>query len=330
MKSSAARAQRGEAIELLDLHPATDHFLEQIVRGLSAPAKSLPTAFLYDERGSRLFDAICELPEYYPTRTELRIMRSRIGEMAEAAGPEALVIEWGSGSSVKTRMLLEHLVRPVAYVPVDISREHLVASAESLAARFPAVQVLPVCADFTRPFPVPEPAQPARRRVLYFPGSTIGNFVPEVATRLLGQMAEQVGPGGRLLIGVDLRKDPDVLQAAYDDAQGVTAQFNLNLLRRANRELGADFDLSGFRHEAIWDDELGRIEMRLVSLREQTVRIGGKRFSFAPEERIHTEDSHKYTLEGFEALAAEAGFVRDRVWTDPQRLFSVQAFHRPG
>lgn len=327
MKSSAARAP-SEAIDLVDLHPQTDTFLEQIVLGLSGPSKSLPTAFLYDERGSRLFEKICELPEYYPTRTELRIMRARIGEMAEAIGPQALIVEWGSGSSLKTRMLLEHLRDPAGYVPVDISREHLLASAEALAARFPRLAVLPVCADFTRPFPVPTPPQAPRRRVLYFPGSTIGNFEPAVAVELMRQMADQVGPGGGLLIGVDLRKDPEILEAAYDDAQGVTAQFNLNLLRRANRELGADFDLAGFRHEAVWDDALGRIEMRLVSLRAQTVRLGGRRFTFAEGERIHTEDSHKYTLEGFAELAARAGFRRDRVWTDPQRLFSVQSYTR--
>jgi L-histidine Nalpha-methyltransferase len=255
-------------------------------------------------------------------------MRARIGEMAEVVGPQALLVEWGSGSSVKTRLLLEHLHEPVAYVPVDISREHLLASAEALAARFPHVQVLPVCADFTRPFPVPTPARAERRRVLYFPGSTIGNFVPSVAVQLMKQMAEQVGPGGGLLIGVDLRKDPAVLEAAYDDAQGITAQFNLNLLRRANRELGADFDLGGFRHEAIWDDALGRIEMRLVSLRDQTVRVGGRRFKFRADERIHTEDSHKYTVESFTQLAARAGFHLEHVWADPQRLFSIQAYER--
>jgi dimethylhistidine N-methyltransferase len=328
MKSSAARVQPSAEIELLDLHPATDRSLAQVLEGLSQPHKSLPTAFLYDERGSRLFEAICNLPEYYPTRTELRIMRARIAEIAQAIGPEAMIVEWGSGSSLKTQLLLEHLSDPVAYVPVDISRGHLLASAGALAARFPRLQVLPVCADFTQPFGVPTPERAARRRVLYFPGSTIGNFEPAVAVELMRQMADQVGPGGGLLIGVDLRKDPEILEAAYDDAQGVTAQFNLNLLRRANRELGADFDLAGFRHEAVWDDALGRIEMRLVSLRAQTVRLGGRRFTFAEGERIHTEDSHKYTLEGFAELAARAGFRRDRVWTDPQRLFSIQSYTR--
>lgn len=330
MKSSAARTQPAEELALVDLEPATDRFLGEVLDGLSRASKALPTAFLYDQRGSQLFDAICELPEYYPTRTELRIMRAHIDEMSEEIGPRALLVEWGSGSSLKTRLLLKHLVDPVGYVPVDISRDHLQASAEALAARFPGLEVLPVCADFTRPFDVPAPAHTPRRRVLYFPGSTIGNFRPATAARLMHQMADEVGPGGGLLIGVDLRKDPERLQAAYDDAQGVTAQFNLNLLHRINRELGADFDVSSFRHEASYDRFEGRIEMRLVSLRPQTVKIGSRSFAFAEGERIHTEYSHKYTIEGFAELAGHAGFRRRHVWTDPERLFSVHAYTLEG
>lgn len=312
------------SLELLDLEPAVEQMARDVVEALSrSPQKELPTQYLYDERGSALFDKICELPEYYPTRTELAIMEQHAAAMATAAGPGALVIEYGSGSSVKTRRLLEQLEQPAGCVLVDISREHLLRSADELAARFPEVEVLPVCADFTTPFEIPTPAATVQSRVVYFPGSTIGNFLPSNATRLLQQMAEQVGPGGGLLIGTDLRKDPAMLEAAYNDAQGVTAAFNLNLLRRINRELSANFDLDGFRHEAIYDEELGRIEMLLLSRHAQEVTVAGQSFWLSAGETIRTEFSHKYAVEGFHRLAAKAGFAPQQVWTDPNSLFAV-------
>ena len=251
-------------------------------------------------------------------------MTDHVGRMAESLGPRVELVEYGSGSSIKTRRLLAALESPAAYVPVDISREHLVATAEALDHEFPGLEVLPVCADFTRPFEVPTPSRPTDRRAVYFPGSTIGNFEPEAATTLLRQMADECGSGGGILIGADLVKDPDVLRQAYDDAAGVTAAFDLNLLRRINRELQADFDLGAFEHRAPWDPEHQRIEMQLVSLRQQTVHIGDAAFEFMPGESIHTEYSHKYTLESFAELASGAGLEIAEVWTDREQWFSVQ------
>ncbi|MCX4247279.1 L-histidine N(alpha)-methyltransferase [Paraliomyxa miuraensis] len=327
--TAATTATTSTELDLVDLSPAIDRFRRDVIGALSrAPQRELPTQYLYDDRGSALFDRICELPEYYPTRTELAIMDRDAAAMAEAIGPGALIIEYGSGSSVKTRRLLEELRDAAGCVLVDISRDHLLRSAESLASCFPEVEILPVCADFTAPFDVPEPRVAARRRVVYFPGSTIGNFLPSQATRLLSQMAAQVGPGGGLLIGTDLRKDPAVLEAAYNDAQGVTAEFNLNLLRRINRELGANFELDGWRHQAIYDQELGRIEMLLVSGRAQVVEVGGQRFAFAAGESIRTEYSHKYAIDEFHRMARQAGFSAVKVWTDPKPLFAVHLLER--
>lgn len=320
---TAATAQRLDP-DLLDLAPAVEQLRRDVLEALGRrPQKELPTQYLYDARGSALFDRICDLPEYYPTRTELGIMERDAAAMARGIGLQALVIEYGSGSSVKTRRLLEALREPAGCVLVDISREHLLRSASRLAASFPHVEVLPVCADFTAPFAVPRPQAAVRRRVVYFPGSTIGNFLPEAATRLLRQMATQVGPGGGLLIGTDLQKDPAVLEAAYNDAQGVTAAFNKNLLRRINRELGADFRLDAFEHRAIYDAERGRIEMLLISREVQEVRVAGRRFAFATGETIRTEYSHKYTIDGFHRMAGGAGWRAEDVWVDPQALFAV-------
>lgn len=311
-------------LDLVDLSPAIDRFRRDVVEALSRqPQRELPTQYLYDERGSQLFDRICELPEYYPTRTELSIMEHDAPAMAEAIGSGALIVEYGSGSSIKTHRLLEQLPDAAGCVLVDISRGHLMRSAEALAARFPQVEILPVCADFTALFDVPTPQRAVQRRVVYFPGSTIGNFLPGQATHLLRQMADQVGPGGGLLIGTDLRKDRAVLEAAYNDSQGVTAEFNLNLLRRINRELKADFRLDAWKHRAIYDEELGRIEMHLVSRREQRVEVGGRSFGFSRDQTIRTEYSHKYAIEGFHRMAGNAGFAPVKVWTDPEELFAV-------
>ena len=296
----------------------------EVLASLQAPDKWLSSMYFYDERGSQLFDDICELPEYYPTRTELGIMKANIREICDALGPRAMLIEYGSGSSVKIRTLLAHMEQPAAYVPVEISKEHLVASAEALAADFQDIEIIPVCADFTGEYELPESSRKAERNVVYFPGSTIGNFDPEDALDLLKNMRRDAGHGGGVLIGVDLEKDAATLERAYDDAAGVTATFNLNVLTRLNRELDADFDLENFRHKAIWNDELHRIEMHLVSLRAQAVHIDGVRIDFAAGETIHTESSYKYTLERFAALAGRAGLAVKNVWQDAEKLFSVQ------
>jgi dimethylhistidine N-methyltransferase len=311
------------SLDLCDLSPERERFLADVLAGLAQDPKTLPCKYFYDERGSALFDRICTLPEYYPTRTELAILRRHAGAMAAALGPRCLLVEYGSGSSTKTRLLLDRLAAPAAYVPVDISREHLLHSAQALAAHYPALRVIPVCADFTQPFALPE-VSGAARVVGYFPGSTIGNFAPAEARKFLASVAEQCGAGGALLIGVDLEKPRSVLEPAYDDARGVTAEFNRNLLRRVNRELGGDFDLAAFDHRAFWNAALGRVEMHLVSRRDQVVHLAGRTIPFAKGESIHTENSHKYEIGGFAELSAAAGFGVERVWTDDAGLFSVQ------
>ena len=307
-----------------DLVPSADRFRADVVRGLRAPAKELSCKYFYDEAGSRLFDRITELPEYYLTRTELAIMRRSAREMAASLGPECLLVEYGSGSSIKTPWLLEQLFAPAAYVPIDISGPHLRRSAANLAARFPRLEVVPVCADFTQPIPLPRLAMRYRRRAVYFPGSTIGNFMPDEAIQLLRQTARLVGPGGALLLGADLKKDPRVIDAAYNDSQGVTAAFNRNLLVRINRELGADFQVEQFWHHAFYHPGEGRIEMHLVSRLDQYVYLGTDPIPFREGESIRTEYSYKYSLADLDALAAASGFEVRRVWSDPERHFTVQ------
>jgi dimethylhistidine N-methyltransferase len=299
-------------------------FRQDVLAGLRRRPRQLPCKYFYDLRGSRLFDTICEQPEYYLTRTELAIMEQDAPQMAEALGTRCLLIEFGSGSGLKTPLLLERLPDPAGYVPVDISREQLVASAVALAERFDGLEVCPVWADFTGPFAVPATAWPAHRRAVYFPGSTIGNFGPGEAVGLLKGIAGLCGPGGGLLIGVDLHKPAAVVEPAYNDAAGVTAAFNLNLLARINHELGADFDLTGFAHRAFFDSEHSRIEMHLVSRARQTVHVGGSVISFAEGESICTEYSYKYSREAFRVLADTAGLDVRQVWTDSHGLFSVQ------
>jgi dimethylhistidine N-methyltransferase len=318
MKPTARSPRPGGAAD------GADAMLREVLAGLARPDKKLPCKYFYDERGSRLFDEICELEEYYLTRCELAILRRDAGEMAGRLGPGCALVEYGSGSSLKTRLLLDRLDRPAAYVPVDISGEHLLRSARRLARAYPDLEVVPVCADFTRPFPLPPLRHPPRRRVVYFSGSTIGNFGPAEATALLAGIARLCGPGGGLLIGVDLKKDRAILEAAYNDRRRVTAAFNLNLLARLNRELGADFDLGGYRHHAFYNAGPGRIEMHLVSLVAQTVHVGGAAFELAAGETICTEYSYKYGLDDFRALAARVGLAVEQVWTDERGLFSVQ------
>ena len=308
---------------LLDLKPDSGSFLHDVVEGLSKPRKALSPKYFYDERGSALFEAICELPEYYPTRTEMGIMREHVGEMAARLGPECMLIEYGSGSGRKTRVLIAALA-PVAYLPIDIAREQLEHSAAGLKADFPGLKVLAICADYSRPLVLPDVENPpARRRVVYFPGSTIGNFALPEAREFLREARTTVGTGGAMLVGVDLKKDEALLNAAYNDAQEVTAAFNLNLLTRINRELGADFDPGSFHHRAFYNAALSRIEMHLVSEKQQTVAIAGHRFEFAPGETIHTENSCKYSVAEFQALARSAGFVPEHCWTDAGDLFAV-------
>jgi dimethylhistidine N-methyltransferase len=308
-------------LRFYDYAPDTGSFAEDARAGLSAAPKTLPAKYFYDARGSALFDDICRVPAYYPTRTELEIMQVHAGDMALAVGADVLVIEYGSGSSLKTTRLLDALANPSAYVPVDISREHLLNAAKRLARAYPSLPVLPVCADYTTPFDVPE--VPSKRRVAYYPGSTIGNFKPASAEAFLRDMRAVVGENGAALIGIDLQKDPAVLQAAYDDEGGVTAAFNKNILHRMARELDAKVNPEAFTHEARYNAEEGRMEMHLVSDEAQTIQIGEEEFALAAGESIHTENSYKYTLEGFAALAGEAGWTVADVWTDDRAYFSV-------
>jgi dimethylhistidine N-methyltransferase len=301
---------------------ALSEFGREMQAGLARKPRRISPKYFYDAAGSQLFDRICELPEYYPTRTELRILGECAGEIAGQIGPGAEIVEFGAGSLTKVRLLLDALESPRRYLPIDISGEHLEAAAERLKADYPQLAVQPIAADYTMPLVLPAPLPGAGKRVGFFPGSTIGNFEPDEALAFL-QLAARMLRGGGLLIGVDLVKDPDRLHAAYNDAQGVTAAFNLNLLRRANAELDTDFDIDGFAHAAFYNAPKQRIEMHLVSRRDQAVSLNGERFGFVEGETIHTEYSHKFTVEGLRALAVKAGFRPLAVWTDPERLFSV-------
>lgn len=309
--------------QLHDCEPPADDFRSAILSGLRQVRKALPCKYLYDDMGSRLFDRICELEEYYLTRCELMILRRHIREIVTLIGPETLLIEYGSGSSLKTRIVLEHLVAPAGYVPIDICRSHVLHAAKALAAAYPRVRIMPVCADYTQPFTLPARADDASRRVIFFPGSTIGNFEPQEARQFLAQARDAAGPGGGLIIGVDLKKDPRRLHAAYNDREGITAAFNLNLLQRINREMGGSFNLDRFAHYAFYNPRQGRVEMHLMSLGEQEVRVAGQRFFFADGETIFTETSCKYSLDEFAYLTDEAGWRTRHVWTDPARHFAM-------
>ena len=304
---------------------ATVGFRDDVLRGLSIPQKAIPPKYFYDAYGSTLFEKICELPEYYPTRTEMAIMQDNIVAIADALGPRCELIEFGSGASLKTCILLVHLQPPV-YVPIDISESALRAATQTLAARYPWLNIGAVCGDFTRPIDLPDfGAVAIRRKVAFFPGSTIGNFTPPEALAFLRLTRLMVGKGGGLLIGVDTKKAKPILDAAYDDSQGVTAAFNLNLLTRINRELGGDFRLDQFRHRGYDNEMLGRIEMHLESLCAQTVHVQDQAFSLRSGETIHTENSYKYTVDEFRSMARSTGFRPDKVWVDEKRMFSVHA-----
>ena len=312
----------GTGLELFDCEPTPNDLMVEVIAGLGERPKSLPCKFFYDQRGSGLFDLICQLPEYYLTRTEMRIMQNHLDAVTGRLGPRCLLIEFGSGSSLKTRTLLEKLEDPAAYVPIDISRDHLEATSRRLDEAYPDLEVLPLCADFLRDYPLPKPTRKPARRIVYFPGSTIGNFHAPQARAFLRRIADLCGPRGGLLIGVDLRKSPDILLPAYDDARGITAEFNLNLLRRINREADGNFQLDQFEHCVLWNDRMSRVEMHLRSRRDQRVCVGRHEFAICCGETIRTECSYKYTLDAFAALADD--FVVDGVWIDEHRLFSVQ------
>jgi dimethylhistidine N-methyltransferase len=309
--------------ELHDLHPSADDILGDVLEGLSCQPRRLPSKYFYDARGSKLFEQICAQPEYYLTRAELALMQTHLDAIAATLGPEVLLVEYGSGSGIKTRQLLEHLDDPVAYMPVEISRSALMSSVERMKGYFPDVEMLPVCADFTQALELPSPKRPQRRTVIYFPGSTIGNFDSRTAVTLLQHMRAEMGPDGAALVGVDLVKGKAVIEAAYNDAAGITAAFTLNMLARFNRELGADFDLDGFAHRAQFNPMAERIETHIDSLREQDVHIGDATFHFERGEPILVEYSCKYSRASFARLAAHAGLDVHTVWTDPEDLFSL-------
>src|SRR6266545_3404864 len=306
--------------------PASSDFLSDVIAGLSSEPRTLPCKYFYDERGAALFQKICEQPEYYITRTEIDILDRHRAEIAAHLGPQINLIGLGTGSGTKTRILIEALEKPAVYIPVDISEKQLRKSTAQFHKIFPDLEILPVCADYLQPVVLPPTRHKAARNVVYFPGSTIGNFEPDEATQFLRRVARVCRHGGALLIGVDLRKDQEVIEAAYNDSAGVTAQFNLNLLVRANRELGADFDLQRWRHRAIYNSSKGCIEMYLISETAQIVNIEDRQFNFRAGEKILTEYSYKHTPDSFAALARNAGFQFEKMWTDDARLFGVFYF----
>ena len=306
--------------------PAASDLLADIITGLSSDPRALPCKYFYDERGAALFQKICELPEYYITRTEIDILDRYRAEIALQLGPNIELIGLGTGAGTKTRILVEALLKPAAYIPVDISEKQLRKSSALFRKIFPNLEVLPVCADYLQAVTLPSPRHKAARNVVYFPGSTIGNFEPKEALEFLCRIANVSGRGGGLLIGVDLQKDQNVIEAAYNDKAGVTAEFNLNLLAHINRETGTNFDLSRWQHRAIYNAEAGRIEMYLISATDQTVRMQDREFRFRAGEKILTEHSYKHTPEGFIALARQAGFDFVKLWTDNARLFGVFYF----
>lgn len=305
-----------------------DDFAEDVRKGLSTRPKRIASKYFYDAAGSDLFERICAQPEYYLTRTELEILRDHVDEIATQIGTRALLVEYGSGAGIKTRLLLDALDRPIGYVPIEISESALEESVASLAEQFPDVQMLPVCADFTQPVTLPITRQRHERVVVFFPGSTLGNFEQREAIGLLRTMRDEIGANGFALVGVDLKKDRAILEAAYNDAAGVTRDFTLNLLVRMNRELGGNFALERFRHRAQYNALAGRIETHIVSICDQTVSVAGRRVAFAADEAMLVEYSCKYTQADIEAMAAKAGLRVVRTWTDPDQRFALELLAR--
>jgi dimethylhistidine N-methyltransferase len=317
-----------ENIQFTDYHPAPADFFAEVITGLGQQPKAIAPKFFYDELGSQLFDDICELEEYYPTRTEMQILSRHADEIASLIGEKSFIIEPGSGSSTKVRLLLDQL-KPHTYMPMDISRQHLLNAAGDLADEYPWLDIHAACADFTTKLIIPDFDKDANR-VAFFPGSSIGNFEPKAAMNFLRHLGQTLGQGGGLLIGVDMKKPAEILHAAYNDSRGVTAEFNLNLLTRMNRELNADFDLQAFSHYAFYNPQPGRVEMHLVSQKDQAVSVADESFHFKRGETIHTECSYKYGITEFQALASQAGFKSVKVWTDVDQLFSVHYFEYQG
>lgn len=306
-----------------DFSHAQQQMLEEVVDGLRQPQKMLPSKYFYDKKGSELFEQITHADEYYPTRTEKKILQNNIDEIAELVGSKSVIIELGSGSSKKTRLLLDHIPDISAYVPVEISKEYLQHVVQNLRQEYPGLLIKPVCADYTRPFEIPAIEVPFEYYVVFYPGSTIGNFRPERARQFLNTIAGFMVPGGGLLIGVDLKKDVGILEDAYNDARGITAAFNKNMLVRMNRELNADFEVDQFKHRALYNENKGRIEMHLVSQKDQDVHLNGNTVQLEEGESIHTENSYKYSLQDFEELVSD-WFKVEKVWTDEDNLFSLQ------
>ena len=317
------KAEECEGIQLCDFEPSLGDFREDLLTGLRNTPKTIPCKYFYDGRGSWLFDRICELDEYYPTRTERAILEENVGEMAKLCGPNCLLVELGSGSSIKTRLLLDRLEEPVGYMPLDISRPHLLEAARGLSRDYPWLNIRPVCADYTEPLALPIEEIAAERKVLFFPGSTIGNFRPSEACTFLRQVGCWCEAGDAMILGVDLVKDHRVLERAYNDSKGVTAAFNLNLLHRANEELGANFEVENFRHEAIFNPLHNRIEMHLVSEREQRVEIAQEEILFREGERVVTEYSYKYRIPTLREMVRASGWQLSQSWLDEKRWFSV-------
>ncbi len=310
-------------VQLYDLHPSLGDFLADVVLGLSQPQKTLSPKFLYDKRGAELFDAICTLDEYYLTRTEMDILQTHAAAIATLIGDGAL-IEFGSGSSQKVRILLDAMPKLATYVGLDISKQHLQEACLRLVDDYPGLKAIAICTDYTQPLHLPKiPSLQGKRRVGFFPGSSLGNLEPEEAVEFLRNTGVLLGKEGSLLIGIDLKKSKAILEPAYDDAKGISAAFALNVLTRINRELGADFEVNDFAYRALYNSVKGRIEMYIVSCKTQIVHLDGMEFSFESGELLRTEYSYKYSIPEFQALAAVAGFQAQQVWTDPQQLFSL-------
>ena len=318
----------GAGFAFYDLAPGEESFRDAVLAGLSRQPKALPCTFFYDARGSELFEEICETPEYYLTRAEMAVLETHAGDIAARIGPHCRLIELGSGASRKVRLLLNAMDRPLAYIPVDISRDHLRQAAAGLAADFPDLQVAAVCADYTRPFDLPPVAGPLGKRVGFFPGSTIGNFEPKGVVAFLAHCGHLLGPGAEMLIGADIKKDQRVLDAAYNDAAGLNAAFNLNLVHRIANELDSDIEVDNFEHIAFYNPDEGRVELYIRSKEAQTATIAGRRFAFGAGELIHTENSYKYAVAEFHALAERAGFRALDTWTDRDGMFGVYYLRR--
>lgn len=313
--------------DYIDFYPNSFSVLKEVLAGLSKSQKCLPPKLLYDKRGSEIFEKICLLKEYYPTRAETEILKTYSSEISKLIGPEAIIIEPGSGAGDKIRYLLPYLIKPRVYLPIEISRDILLRMTEELSNEFPQLKVMPVCADFSEDIVLPSGLKSSQnKKVVFFPGSTIGNLEPSEAVHFLKKIGKLVGHGGDLVIGVDLKKDPKYLKMAYDDPQGITSDFNLNILERLNREVSADFDINNFAHEAVYDETQGRVEMHLVSKISQLVRVNETVFRFHEGETIHTESSYKYNVDEFSELCGKARFKLKKVWKDSQNLFCVYYF----